>query len=87
MKLSRTQKIIRNFLLTALLLLIRWFLGGMDPVTPKQALRWEALDGYAIPNRTYEIKLTFRGEGGDTIKTCTRSYENKAWSDLEEEEP
>lgn len=42
MRLNRTQKIMRNFLCMALLLLIWWVLTGMQPVTPKQALRWEA---------------------------------------------
>ena len=42
MKLNRKQKTLRNFLLTAALLLLWWVLTGMNPITPVQALRWQA---------------------------------------------
>ena len=42
MKLNRKQKTLRNFLLAAALLLLWWVLTGMNPITPGQALRWQA---------------------------------------------
>ncbi len=42
MKLSRKQKTLRNFFLAAVLLLLWWVLTGMNPITPTQALRWQA---------------------------------------------
>ena len=42
MKLNRKQKTLRNFLLAAALLLLWWVLTGMNPITPVQALRWQA---------------------------------------------
>ena len=42
MKLNRKQKTLRNFLLAAVLLLLWWVLTGMNPITPTQALRWQA---------------------------------------------
>lgn len=67
MKLSRTQKTLRNFLLAVLLLFLWWFLLGARPLTPKQAVTWEArrwgLTGEVDVLEKFEKHAIFESDG------------------------
>ena len=72
MKLSRKQKTLRNFLLAAALLLMWWVLTGMNPITPGQALRWQAQEWglketprvvCRVKDGTRKAKVVFTADG------------------------
>ncbi|MBQ8390356.1 MAG: hypothetical protein IJX52_05195 [Oscillibacter sp.] len=70
MRLNRKQKTARNFLLAMLILFAWWFFNGAQPMTVRQAIRWQALElGMQEPPEILSIS-TVQGRQKNAVFTA-----------------